>query len=60
MNRLNRGILGQVFTVYYNDKYVVVLALNVKGNNEVQIKTLTYNDILKQNKPYNTKGVIVQ
>ncbi len=28
----------QVFTVYYNDKYVVVLALNVKGNNEVRIK----------------------
>ncbi|MDQ7108439.1 methicillin resistance protein FmtA, partial [Staphylococcus aureus] len=49
----------QVFTVYYNDKYVVVLALNVKGNNEVRIKHI-YNDILKQNKPYNTKGVIVQ
>ncbi|HHO1321844.1 TPA: hypothetical protein ACRUA0_001881, partial [Staphylococcus aureus] len=26
---------------------------------EVRIKHI-YNDILKQNKPYNTKGVIVQ
>ncbi|CAC7577130.1 FmtA protein involved in methicillin resistance; affects cell wall cross-linking and amidation [Staphylococcus aureus] len=59
LNRLNGGLFGQVFTVYYNDKYVVVLALNVKGNNEVRIKHI-YNDILKQNKPYNTKGVIVQ
>lgn len=59
LNRLNGGFFGQVFTVYYNDKYVVVLALNVKGNNEVRIKHI-YNDILKQNKPYNTKGVIVQ
>ncbi len=30
LNRLNGGFLQKVFTVYYNDKYVVVLALNVK------------------------------
>ncbi|WP_256093091.1 hypothetical protein, partial [Staphylococcus aureus] len=35
------------------------LALNVKGNNEVRIKHI-YTDILKHNKLYNTKGLVIQ
>ncbi|HCX2173245.1 TPA: beta-lactamase family protein, partial [Staphylococcus aureus] len=46
LNRLYGVFFGQVFAVYFNDKYVVVLASNVKDNNEARIKHI-YKNILK-------------
>lgn len=57
-NRINGGFFGQVFTTYFNDKYIVVLGTNYENssvNNEKKIKHI-YSRILKQNGVYNSVG----
>lgn len=64
LNRGNGVFFGQIFTVYFNDKYIVVLGTNVSNtpgfvDNEDKMRHIFYN-ILKQKKPYNTAGVKVK
>ena len=64
LNRINGVFFGQIFTVYFNDRYIVILGTNVKNTNgfvpnEDKMKHIFYN-ILNQKKPYNTPGVKVQ
>lgn len=64
LNRINGVFFGQIFTVYFNDRYIVILGTNVKNTNgfvpnEDKMKHIFYN-ILDQKKPYNTPGVKVQ
>lgn len=64
LNRVNGVFFGQTITVYFNDRYIVILATNVKSTNgfvpnEDKMKHIFYN-ILKQKKPYNTLGVKVK
>ncbi|SUM90934.1 serine hydrolase domain-containing protein [Staphylococcus saprophyticus] len=57
-NRINGGFFGQVFTSYFNDKYIVILGTNYENsdvNNEQKIQHI-YNQILKQGGPYNHVG----
>ncbi|WP_436861385.1 serine hydrolase domain-containing protein [Staphylococcus caeli] len=57
-NRINGGFFGQVFTSYFNDKYIVVLGTNYENssiNNEKKIKHIYYQ-ILKQGGLYNNVG----
>lgn len=57
-NRINGGFFGQVFTAYFNNKYIIVLGTNYENsqtNNEKKIKHIYY-DILKQGGPYNIVG----
>ncbi|MDQ7181552.1 methicillin resistance protein FmtA, partial [Staphylococcus epidermidis] len=55
---------GQIFTVYFNDRYIVILGTNVSNtpglvSNEDKMRHIFYN-ILDQKKPYNTAGVKVE
>ncbi|MFU0763061.1 methicillin resistance protein FmtA [Staphylococcus pasteuri] len=63
MNRINGVFFGQIFTVYYNDKYTVVLASNLitenEKANENKMKHIFYN-MLHQKKEYNVPGVKVK
>ncbi len=64
LNRVNGVFFGQIFTVYFNDKYIVVLGTNVSNtpgfvDNEDKMRHIFYN-ILKQKKPYNTAGAKVK
>lgn len=57
-NRINGGFFGQVFTSYFNDKYIVVLGTNYENssiNNEKKIKHIYYQ-ILQQGGLYNNVG----
>lgn len=57
-NRINGGFFGQVFTAYFNDRYIVILGTNYENSNvtnEQKIKHI-YNQILKQGGPYNHVG----
>ncbi|MBO0376535.1 serine hydrolase domain-containing protein [Staphylococcus warneri] len=66
INRVNGVFFGQKFTVYYNDKYIVILASNltVEGEtadetNENKMKHVFY-DMLHQKKQYNVPGIQVK
>ncbi|HEC2168874.1 TPA: beta-lactamase family protein [Staphylococcus delphini] len=61
-NRINGIFFNQIFTTYYNDKYIVVLGTNYDqpkpNNNEARIKHI-YFDILNQHAIVNQPGVTV-
>ncbi|APT16736.1 MULTISPECIES: serine hydrolase [Staphylococcus] len=64
LNRVNGVFFGQIFTVYFNDRYIVILGTNVSNtpglvSNENKMRHIFYN-ILDQKKPYNTAGVKVE
>ena len=64
LNRVNGVFFGQIFTVYFNDRYIVILGTNVSNtpglvSNEDKMRHIFYN-ILDQKKPYNTAGVKVE
>ncbi|PWZ79647.1 methicillin resistance protein FmtA, partial [Staphylococcus pseudintermedius] len=61
-NRINGIFFGQIFTTYYNDKYIIVLGTNYDQpkphNNEARIKHI-YFDILNQHAIINQPGITV-
>ncbi|HGH5579934.1 TPA: serine hydrolase domain-containing protein, partial [Staphylococcus pseudintermedius] len=61
-NRINGIFFGQIFTTYYNDKYIIVLGTNYDqpkpNNNEARIKHI-YFDILNQHAIINQPGITV-
>ncbi|ARJ51334.1 methicillin resistance protein FmtA [Staphylococcus lutrae] len=61
-NRINGIFFGHIFTTYFNDQYIVVLATNDDqpnpNNNEAKIKHIYYN-ILNQRAIINQPGVTV-
>lgn len=59
VNRVNGVFYGQIFTAYFNNNYIIVLANNMQENNESKIKHI-YANILGQTAPYNQQGITVQ
>jgi len=58
-NRINGGFYGQVFTVYFNDRYIIVMGTNYEQphlTNESMLKHIFKHYLKQENHNYNKTG----